>query len=210
MTWSIVEFVTGLVLTGITIADVFSSILVPGPSESPLRFASRVRKLTLPVWHWMSRTRQGGRQRISNSFAPLLFSLAFIGWIVLLLIGFALMLHAGAPLFSPPLRNFGQAAYVSGAYLLTIGTNEVQPHGMMRWLLLIAALSGFGVITATITFILEIQNNLHERETGVLKLSGLAGKPPPVRVCWKPLRRSGFATNSADFFANGRTGPRRC
>ena len=85
-----VEFAAGLVLTATTISNVFSSILVPGPSESPLRFASRVRKLTLPVWHWMSRIRQGGRQRLSNSFAPLLFSLAFIGWIVLLLIGFAL------------------------------------------------------------------------------------------------------------------------
>jgi hypothetical protein len=177
MTWSIVEFVAGLGLTAITISDVFSSILVPGPSESPLRFASRVRKLTLPVWRWMSQARKSGQRRLSNSFAPLLFSLAFIGWMVLLLIGFALMLHASAALFSPPLRNFGQAAYVSGAYLLTIGTNEVQPHGIMRWLLLIAALSGFGVITATITFILEIQNNLHEREKGVLKLSGLAGKP---------------------------------
>src|ERR1051325_364532 len=101
MTWSIVEFVGGLVLTATTISDVFSGILVPGPSESPLRFASRVRKLTLPLWHRMSQARKGGRQRLSNSFAPLLFSLAFIGWMVLLLIGFALMLHASAALFTP-------------------------------------------------------------------------------------------------------------
>src|SRR2546423_12646780 len=145
MSWSIVEFAAGLVLTGATISDVFSSILVPGPSDSPLRFASRVRKLTLPVWHWMSQTRSGGRRRLSNSFAPLLFSFAFIGWMVLLLFGFALMLHASAALFAPPLQGFGQAAYVAGAYLLTIGTSEVQPHGAMRWLLLVAALSGFGV-----------------------------------------------------------------
>ena len=74
--------------------------------------------------------------------------------------------------------GFGQALYVAGAYLLTVGTTEVQPHGFMRALLLFSALSGFGVITATITFILEIQSNLHERETGVLKLNGLIGKPP--------------------------------
>jgi hypothetical protein len=136
MTWSMVEFAAGLVLTATTISDVFSSILVPGPSESPLRFASRVRKLSLPVWHWMSQARKGGRQRLSNSFAPLLFSLAFIGWMVLLLMGFALMLHASAALFTPPLCNFGQAVYVSGAYLLTIGT------GPFRWSREIARVQG--------------------------------------------------------------------
>jgi hypothetical protein len=178
MNWSIVEFIAGLVLTGLTIADVFSSILVPGPTDSPLRFASRIRKLSLPVWHWMSQVRSGGKRRLSNSFAPMLFSFAFIGWMLLLLLGFALMLHASAREFTPPLHGFGMASYVSGAYLLTIGTNEVQPHGFMRALLLMAALAGFGVITATITFILEIQANLHERDKEVLKLSGLAGKPP--------------------------------
>jgi hypothetical protein len=176
MVWNVVEFVAGFVLAAVTISDVFSSILVPGPSNSRLRFASRVRKVTLPIWRWMSR-RNGG-QGLSNGFAPLLFSLAFIGWMVLLLFGFALMLHASAGLFTPRLRSFGQAAYASGSYLLTIGTNEVQPQGYARWLLLMEALSGFGVITATITFILEIQSNLHEREAGVLRLSGLAGKPP--------------------------------
>jgi hypothetical protein len=178
MFWKAIEFVAGFVLAAATISDVFSSILVPGPSNSRLRFASRVRKVTLPIWRWMSRRHSGNRERLSNSFAPLLFSLAFIGWMVLLLLGFALMLHASGGSFTPRLRSFGQAAYVSGAYLLTIGTNEVQPQGYARWLLLIEALSGFGVITATITFILEIQSNLHEREAGVLRLSGLAGKPP--------------------------------
>ena len=178
MVWTILEFAAGFVLAAVTISDVFSSILVPGPANSALRVASRVRKLTLPVWRWMSRRRSGGRQRLSNTFAPLLFSFAFIGWMVLLVLGFALMLHASAAWFTPPLRGFGDAAYVSGAYLLTIGTNLTEPQGYARWLLLIAALSGFGVITATITFILEIQSNLHEREAGVLRLSGLVGKPP--------------------------------
>jgi hypothetical protein len=178
MVWNIIEFAAGFALAAVTLSDVFSSILVPGPENSSLRIASRVRQLTLPLWRWLSRRRSGGVERLSNSFAPLLFSLAFIGWMVLLLLGFALMLHASAASFAPRLHGFGQAAYVSGAYLLTIGTSEVQPQGYARWLLLIAALSGFGVITATITFILEIQSNLHEREAGVLRLSGLAGKPP--------------------------------
>ncbi|HEY1962226.1 MAG TPA: hypothetical protein VGG69_07405 [Rhizomicrobium sp.] len=178
MVWNIIEFLTGLAFAGATLADVFSSILVPGRASSPLRVITRLRQLSLPAWRFLSRWRDGRRQRLSNSFAPLLFSFAFIGWLALLCLGFALMLHACASFFTPPLRGLGQALYVAGAYLLTVGTNEVQPHGFVRVLLLFGALSGFGVITATITFILEIQSNLHERETGVLKLNGLTGNPP--------------------------------
>jgi hypothetical protein len=176
--WNIVEFLAGLAVAGATLTDVFASILVPGPASSALRVVTRLRQFSLPVWRWLSRRKDGRRQRVSNSFAPLLFSFAFIGWLVLLCLGLGLMLHACANLFAPRLAGFGQALYVAGAYLLTVGTNEVQPHGFMRVLLLFGALAGFGVITATITFILEIQSNLHERETGVLKLNGLTGNPP--------------------------------
>ncbi|HSC18079.1 MAG TPA: hypothetical protein VLC74_04105 [Rhizomicrobium sp.] len=200
MVWTILEFAAGFVLAAVTIADVFSSILVPGPANSALRIASRIRRLTLPVWRWMSRRQSGGRQRLSNSFAPLLFSFAFIGWIVLLLLGFALMLHASAASFTPRLRGFGDAAYVSGAYLLTIGTNLTEPQGYARWLLLISALSGFGVITATITFILEIQSNLHEREAGVLRLSGLVGKPPSGLGLLETYAQLGMRGELGSFF----------
>src|SRR3954462_14408238 len=159
--WQALEFVCGLAIAGATLYDVFASILVPGPANSPLRVIGRMRRFSLPLWRRMSRRGSGARARLSNSFAPLLFSLAFIGWIVLLDLGLGLMLHAGQAYFSPHLTDFGYALYVAGAYLLTIGTSEVVPHGAMRVLLLIGALSGFGVITATITFILEIQTNLH-------------------------------------------------
>lgn len=178
MIWSVVEFMAGLVIAATTLVDVFASILVPGPAHSALRVVGRMRRLSLPIWRWLSRRESGGRQRLSNSFAPLLFSLAFVSWLALLCLGFGLMLHACAGLFRPPLHGIGQALYVAGAYLLTVGTNEVEPQGFVRTLLLFGALSGFGVITATITFIIEIQTNLHEREKGVLKLSGLSGHPP--------------------------------
>ena len=172
------EFLCGLAIAAVTIADVFSSILVPGPADSPLRVATRLRIVSLPLWRWLSRRRSEGRTRLSNSFAPLLFSLAFLGWLLFLVLAFGLMLHALSSDFTPRLQGFSHALYVSGAYVLTVGVSDVQPHGLARWLLLAAALCGFGVITATITFILEIQSNLHEREAGVLKLSGLAGNPP--------------------------------
>ena len=96
----------------------------------------------------------------------------------LLLVGFSLMFHAAGHLFSPPVLEFDLATYIAGSSLLTLGVSEVSAHGLARWLILSAALCGFGVITATISFILQVQSSLHQREAGELTLSGLAGSPP--------------------------------
>jgi len=172
------EFALGLIITLNTLTDVFSSIVVPGPSSARLSAARHVRRMSVPLWRYVSQKRaKGRRQQLSNSFAPLLFFLAFATWMALLLLGFSLMFHALASSFEPPLAGFDDAIYFAGSSLLTLGVSEVDAHGAARWLVLWAGLSGFGVITATITFILQIQAGLQQREAGVLTLSGLAGTP---------------------------------
>lgn len=173
------EFLVGLAMVGLALIDVFSTILIPGPSNSPVRLGVHLRDLILPLWRHLALTRAGGRrQRLSNLFAPLLFAALFGTWIVLLVAGFGLMLHASAAKFAPPLDDLSQAFYVAGSSLLTLGVSEVDASGYARWLILWAALSGFGVITAAVTYVLQVQNSLHQRESGVLTLSGMAGKPP--------------------------------
>ena len=88
------------------------------------------------------------------------------------------MFHAAAASFRPALDDFGDALYVAGSSLLTLGVSEVDARSHARWLVLWAALSGFGMITAAFAYILQVQNSLHQRESGVLMLTGLAGKPP--------------------------------
>ena len=129
----IIEFIAGLGLAGLAIVDVVASIIIPGPAKGPFHVAIRVRDLALPVWRHLSRTRGGGRrQRLSNSFAPLLFISAVVAWIVALLLGFGLMFHAAAASFKPPLTDFSQAVYVAGSSLLTLGVSEVDATGMAR------------------------------------------------------------------------------
>ncbi len=179
MILDISEFGAGLFVVALTLSDIFSSIMIPGPNKGLLKIAVRVRVVTLPFWRYLSRTRgQGRRQRLTNSFAPLIFFVTFASWIGLLLVGFGLMFQASATSFKPPLGGFDQALYVAGSSLMTLGVSEVDATGYARWLILWAALSGFGVITAAFTFILQVQSSLHQRESGVLTLSGLAGKPP--------------------------------
>ena len=200
-----VEGLVGLAVTALALADIFCTILIPGPVKGPFRIAIRLRDLGLPLWRGLSRLRAGGRrQRLSNVFAPLVFILAFGTWSVLLLLGFALMFHAAAASFRPALDGFDQALYVAGSSLLTLGVSEVDAKGGARWLILWAALSGFGMITATFTYILQIQNSLHQRESGVLTLAGLAGKPPSGIGLLESFAALGLRDDLPDFFKDWR------
>lgn len=172
------EFLTGLILTLLTLADVVATILVPGTSRTPLRIAARISDVALPAGRWFSLKRKSPGRRPVNAFAPALSILAALCWLLLLLLGFALMMHAMADAFTPTLSRFDQALYVAGSSLLTLGVSEIDAHGGARWLILSAAWSGFAVITATVSFVLQVQAGLQQREPQVLTLAGLAGKPP--------------------------------
>jgi hypothetical protein len=173
----VLEFVLGAVIVAAALADIFSTILVPGPVSRQLRVVLQVRRLSLPVWRYAAR-RRAGDARPSNGFAPFTFVMTFTAWMLLLLVGFALLMHAVEGSFSPGLRRFDDALWVAGSSLLTLGVSEYDANGIARWLVLAAALSGFSALTASITFLLQVQSGLHQREPRVLTLVGIAGSPP--------------------------------
>lgn len=189
----------GLSLTAATLADIFVTILVPGPNRGFLRIGARLNRVTLPVARALSRRRhRGGRP--SNSFAPFLFLLIFATWLLLLLIGFGLLFFAMRDHFTPPLHDMGDAVYFAGSSLLTLGVSEVDAHGPARALLLAAGLSGFAAITATLTFVLQVQTALHQRESRVLTLGSLAGTPPTGIGLLESVASLSVASELHDFF----------
>jgi hypothetical protein len=173
-----VEYLIGGVIVAAALADIFSTILVPGPAGGQLRVVLQVRRLTLPVWRYAARHRAEGDERPGNGFAPFTFVLTFTAWMLLLLVGFGLLMHAAGSSFAPTLSRFDDALWVAGSSLLTLGVSEYDANGVARWLILAAALSGFSALTASITFLLQIQSGLHQREPRVLTLVGVAGSPP--------------------------------
>ncbi len=174
-----IELAGGAAITLVTLADIFVAILVPGPSRGWLRVSARVGRAMLPLARYA--TRRSGTapgERPSNIYAPLAFLLSFITWLLLLLLGFGLMFHAEAAAFTPRVAGLGDAFWIAGCSLLTLGVSEFDAAGPARALILVAAASGFAAITATISYILQIQSALAQRETRVLTLGTLAGSPP--------------------------------
>ena len=199
----VLAIVAGFAITVATLVDIFTTILVPGPSTGALRVSARLGRVSLRLARLFAKLGGGGR-RPSNIFAPLNFLLAFGAWMLLLLAGFGLMFFAVSHRFTPALDGLGDAFYLAGSSLITLGVSEVDAHGVGRWLILAAGLSGFAVISATITFVLQIQSALHQRESRVLALSALAGTPPSGLVLLEAASDLGVGTEIHDFFRTWR------
>nr|NUR36509.1 hypothetical protein [Sphingomonas sp.] len=174
MTLDILLFVAGVALAGLTLRDVFDTVVVPGGSRASLRVTHRLRVALLPLWKSMRRWRTG----ISGAFAPVILVSSFIIWMSLLALGFGLMAYAVRAHFNPPLRSFGDAVYLVGSALVTVGLSESNPFGAGRWIILAAGFCGLGVMTMAVTYLLEVQSGISRRDAAIIKLNTSAGDPP--------------------------------
>ena len=168
------ELLLGLALAGLTLRDVFDTVVVPGGSRTTLHVARRLVFLLLPVWKRL----RGRRRGLSTMFAPFVLVAAFALWMGLLALGFGLMAHALRADFSPPPAGFGDSLYAAGTALVTVGEGYSQPTGAARWVILAAGFCGLAVMTMAVTYLLEVQSSISRRDKGILKLKTSAGEPP--------------------------------
>jgi hypothetical protein len=103
---------------------------------------------------------------------------SFITWMSLLALSFGLLAYAVRADFSPPLRTFGDAVYLAGSALVTVGLSQSFPFGVGRWVVLAAGFCGLGVMTMAVTYLLEVQSSIARRDTGIIKLNTSSGEPP--------------------------------
>jgi hypothetical protein len=167
-------FLAGIILAALTLRDVFQTVIVPGEAHSSLQVARRLIHLLLPAW----KLARGRRRGLSGSFAPSILVFSFVIWMAFLMLGFALMAWAVRDRFQPPLESYWEALYVAGCSLVTVGVSEENALGIARWVVLGSGFSGFAVVTMAVTYLLQVQNNVTRRDTGIIKLSTVAGSPP--------------------------------
>ena len=170
------EWVLGFVLAWLTLRDVFDTVVVPGRVRGLLKLSRRLVFLALPVW---KRLRRGS---IGVTFAPAMLVGAFALWMLLLTTGFGLMMHAMRGHFTPPLPGLGASLYVAGSALATIGLGNSEAHGAGAAVVVAAGFCGLAVMTMAVTYLLEVQGNVGQRDVGVLKITTTAGAPPSAIV----------------------------
>jgi hypothetical protein len=175
MAWDIVLGIAGILLAGMTLRDVFETVVVPGGSRASLQVARRLGSVLLPMW----KAARGRRRGISGGFAPVVLFGSFVVWIALLALAFGLMAYAARTHFDPHIESIPEGIYLAGSSMMTVGPGKAETAlGVGRWITLGAGFCGLAVMTMAVTYLLQVQSSIGERDTGIIKLNTSAGEPP--------------------------------
>jgi hypothetical protein len=171
----------GLLLLALVLWDIFETIVVPRPTPSRLRLA---RHTVPPAWRlWRAiglRYRTGlARDAFLGFFAPGAAILLLLMWLVVLILGYALVLFALRGDLRPPPTTLTEAVYFAGSSVLTLGYGDIVADGQAaRLVVLLAAVSGLGTVALVITFLFSLFGSYQRREVLVVTLAARAKSPP--------------------------------
>ncbi|TFY96181.1 hypothetical protein [Ramlibacter humi] len=194
----VLELAAGVALAGLILRDVFDTVVVPGRAHGTLKLS---RRLVLAALPWWRRIRSRG---IGTSFAPAMLVLAFGGWMLLLVLAFGLMAHGLRDSFSPHLKGFGEALYIAGGAMATIGVGAPEPSGAAAAVLVAGGFCGLAVMTLAVTYLIEVQSNIAVRDQGVLALTSAAGQPPSALVILERYAELDIRDELAQVLRDGR------
>ena len=169
----------GAVLVGAVLSDVFRSVILPRASGRTLRLGPVLGRGLLRLWLW----RRGGRGHATlGALGPLIIVLETVIWVGLMILGYALMLHASQGLW--PTNSFGDSLHAAASVFATTGLSGQEARsGAARFVVSICGFSGLAVVTLVVTFLLSVQTALARREGLVVRLRArIGGQPSGVHL----------------------------
>ncbi len=171
------ETIAGVVLVALVLGDVFRSVVLPRATKRTLRLGPGLGRGMLAVLIWVAGRRPARRHAILGSLGPLLIVIEAIIWVLLLVLGYALLLHASEGL--RPQAGFDTALYAAASAFFTTGLSGMEAQtGLARTMVSVAAFSGLAVVTLVVTFLLSVQGALQRGEALVLLLRVRTGPGP--------------------------------
>ena len=179
-------FAVGLVLVLTTYGSVVETTILPRGTQSSFS-ALVLRSVSFPIRFAAALVRDfEARDRLLAYAAALFLVFTLLAWLLLFLVGFALILW-------PFSANIGDALRIAASSMLTLGIAAPSGSGPLV-VVYLAALTGLVVIALQIAYLPVLYAAYNRRETLVTMLEGLAGTPG-----WGPeiLMRSAAVDNVA-------------
>ncbi len=175
------QLILGLILVVLVLHDVFQGVIVPRWSSRRFRIAPLFVDRLWPLWRNIGLRKSEGdpREDFLGTYAPLALMLILVLWVGLLILGFGIIFWSLGYRFKPELHSFGEALYVAGVTLLTIGYGDYTPDDILaRIFTLMAGASGLSVFALVISLLFTLYTAFERREVLSLGLDARAGNPP--------------------------------
>jgi hypothetical protein len=198
----VASFALGVVLVALTLWDIFQTVVVPRPSPGRLRIA---RYVVRDSWSLLRRLARGRSAHTRDNwfglFGPATAVLLLGTWIVTLVLGYGLILYAVRDEIVPASDSFATTVYYAAVSLLTLGYGDIiAVGGIARFVSLIAAATGLGVVALVVTFLFSIYGSYQRRELEVIRLQATAGAPPSAVALLEAFARLEFPDRLPAFF----------
>ncbi len=178
-----IAVIGGVLLILTVLWEAFETIVLPRRVTRQFRLTRLFYRSTWRPWVALAGMRKAKKKRDSllSYYGPLSLLLLLAFWAVALVFGFGLI-HYGlhdkltGSLFD---SDFGNALYLSGTTLFTLGLGDVQPASAMgRFITVLEAGIGFGFLALVIGYLPVLYQAFSRREVTISLLDARAGTPP--------------------------------
>jgi len=194
----------GIVLVAWTLLDVFRTLVMPRAARGRVRLSRILFRTMWRPWRWIGVRRKTvqARERVLATAAPFFFFVLLVGWVSLALLGYALILWSPAFVdgIGPGGDSFGNALYVSGTSLFTLGSVG-GVTGWTRAVVVAEGANGLGLFAVVIAYLPVLYQAFNRREVGVLLLDARAGSPPSGPELLHRMGSAGVASSLHGLFA---------
>jgi hypothetical protein len=194
----------GIVVVAWTLLDVFRTLVMPRAARGRVRLSRILFRTMWRPWRWTGVRRKTvqARERVLATAAPFFFFVLLVGWVSLALLGYALILWSPAFVdgIGPGGDSFGNALYVSGTSLFTLGSVG-GVTGSTRAVVVAEGATGLGLFAVVIAYLPVLYQAFNRREVGVLLLDARAGSPPSGPELLHRMGSAGVASSLHGLFA---------
>ncbi len=162
-------FVCGLILVFLTAKSVINTIILPRMTSSQITYGTY--QLTFAAFHMAGKRlrRYYQKDRLLAYLVPVMIILTLLTWLLLFLLGYALM-------FWPLVGDFGFALRLSGSSIFTLGVASSGYTGPIV-LEFLASATGLIVVALQIGYLPTLYGAYNRREILVTALDSRAGAP---------------------------------
>ncbi|HET9839814.1 MAG TPA: potassium channel family protein [Candidatus Angelobacter sp.] len=175
--------IAGVVLIVMVLWETFETIVLPRRVTRQFRLTRLFYRSTWRPWAALAAVRSTRKKRdaMLSYYGPLSLLLLLAFWAVTLVFGFALLHYGLHDRLSGTLfhNDFGNALYLSGTTLFTLGLGDVVPAtGLGRFVTVLEGGMGFGFLALVIGYLPVLYQAFSRREVTISLLDARAGSPP--------------------------------
>lgn len=186
-----VAVIFGIAVVLVVLWETFETLVLPRRVTRHFRTTRLFyRKTWNPYSAVVSRIRNRKRRdTLMSYYGPLSLLLLLAFWALALIFGFALIDYGDGAKFAGTLfpNRFGNALYLSGTTLFTLGLGDITPASpIARLVTVLEAGIGFGFLALVIGYLPVMYQAFSRREVTISLLDARAGSPP---TAYELLRR---------------------